>query len=768
MNHDNEHGSRQNRLLQSLKIDDNIHSAFHLRAEDISSEHRQRRSTPPVQYFAKKKSRYRKKPTNAHHWSLPATVQEANGLNRNIEFFSNNGLAYNKHLVKIRYNPKKLLNFSNIISHNYHDYSCQHAQHHHDFEIYETENLLNMLDNDSSTPYRGALPTKKQYSTNRTTPTIRDREFFQRLLFQSSSASYRNGNTLLSFNDLEDQELSSSTKRFIKSRQTTKIEYIYFRDYEIKTWYTAPYPEEYNKNKVLYICEYCLKYMNSKYIYYRHQLKCSMHHPPGNEIYRDRKISIWEIDGRENVIFCQNLCLLAKLFLNSKTLYYDVQPFIFYVLTEREDVEEGTRFHLVGYFSKEKLNSTDYNLSCILTLPIYQRRGYGHLLIDFSYMLSRREFKWGTPEKPLSDLGLVSYRNFWKIKVVQVLISLKQDIMRAKDAGRPMKVSIEDISNLTGMIPTDVIFGLEQIDALYQYEDGYGKRRHAIKITNWARLERMYDQWNSKNYFSLSPDKLIWKPMIFGPSCGIDAIGTMVETTTGTTRNTSGSTKNGHDLFKSSISVLVNFLRDDFVDPRSMEAVAMSKIREQQDPDEEFKVPENLTVAYTPPILGSSKPTRLNTPIRRRLDTGISKQAVKSAVQNGSRPAEGSGGDDDIFRELDPIENEDDGSEEYLAPEKLDEEEEDVGDYDDDDDGDDEYTGVSSIEEDLIDETHTRSGRAVRKPQDFRSEEEEEEDDEEKEDMGKGIGRARRLRRSTKVLFSESESSDSGFYDAIE
>ena len=53
MNHDNKHGSRQNRLLQSLKIDDNIHSAFHLRAKDISSEHRQRRSTPPVQYFAK-------------------------------------------------------------------------------------------------------------------------------------------------------------------------------------------------------------------------------------------------------------------------------------------------------------------------------------------------------------------------------------------------------------------------------------------------------------------------------------------------------------------------------------------------------------------------------------------------------------------------------------------------------------------------------------------------------------------------------------------
>ena len=40
--------------------------------------------------------------------------------------------------------------------------------------------------------------------------------------------------------------------------------------------------------------------------------------------------------------------------------------------------------HLVGYFSKEKHCQQKYNVSCIMTMPHYQRKGYGRLLIDFS------------------------------------------------------------------------------------------------------------------------------------------------------------------------------------------------------------------------------------------------------------------------------------------------------------------------------------------------------------------------------------------------
>lgn len=81
---------------------------------------------------------------------------------------------------------------------------------------------------------------------------------------------------------------------------------------------------------------------------YPFQSECTWRQPPGRDIYRKGTLSIYEVDGADHKIYCQNLCLLAKLFLDHKTLYFDVEPFLFYILCEVD--KQGA--HLVGCFSK--------------------------------------------------------------------------------------------------------------------------------------------------------------------------------------------------------------------------------------------------------------------------------------------------------------------------------------------------------------------------------------------------------------------------------
>ncbi len=353
------------------------------------------------------------------------------------------------------------------------------------YAFHEREN-----DELKSKPYGGVL-SEAEADTSKTLPLQADRARFTDARTKAEE-EWR----LKVANSEAEGETKARTQKL--AGPPSKIKCVNFGGFEIETWYAAPYPEEYSRNKVLYICEFCLKYMNSDFVAWRHKLKCPAKHPPGDEIYRDGSISVFEVDGRKNPVYCQNLCLLAKLFLGSKTLYYDVEPFLFYVMTEYD--EFGC--HFVGYFSKEKRPSSQNNVSCILTLPTHQRKGYGNLLISFSYLLTRVECKTGSPEKPLSDMGLVSYRNYWRLVLSYELLNQKQPL------------SILELSDRTGMTADDIVAALEGLRALVR--DPVTKT-YALRL-DYDYFQQCIDDWEAKRYITINPKALVWTPYIMSRS----------------------------------------------------------------------------------------------------------------------------------------------------------------------------------------------------------------------------------------------------------
>nr|CEL69597.1 TPA: histone lysine acetyltransferase MYST-B [Neospora caninum Liverpool] len=238
------------------------------------------------------------------------------------------------------------------------------------------------------------------------------------------------------------------------------IRQIQFGPFRLHTWYFSPYPAHVQDAEVLHVCEFCLSFFRHASELATHNRRCILRHPPGDEIYRDGRLSVFEVDGSVARVYSENLCFLAKLFLDHKTLQYDVEPFLFYVLTE----VDHTGCHLIGYFSKEKISLQAYNLACILTLPQHQRKGYGRFLISFSYLLSLREKKKGGPERPLSDLGRLSYVGWWTWCLLTHLESDEQK--------RKRKISIEDLVRNTAVREEDIQRTLEEIGVL-RYVQGH-------------------------------------------------------------------------------------------------------------------------------------------------------------------------------------------------------------------------------------------------------------------------------------------------------
>ena len=342
--------------------------------------------------------------------------------------------------------------------------------------------------NDDNTDISNAAATTTKHMTLNAT-TNNNTSAAASSTASSDSTLLRGGNWHISSNnpDLAD-ELEAEHHEITKVKNITQI---VMGKYVVEAWYYSPFPPPYHEVETLYICEFCLKYARGPQFFYRHCLECGHKSPPGDEIYREGNLSVYELDGKDHRVYCQNLCLLAKLFLDHKTLYYDVDPFYFYVITEVD--HEGA--HIVGYFSKEKVSAEDYNLACILTFPQYQKCGYGKFIISLSYELSKREGKPGSPEKPLSDLGKISYRSYW----THVLLTL------FSTQNGEENLQIKDISLMTGIKTEDIISTLQSLNMIR-----FWKGQHVVFVMQ--DLLNKYKAQKKKDIRLCDARYLSWTP----------------------------------------------------------------------------------------------------------------------------------------------------------------------------------------------------------------------------------------------------------------
>jgi len=130
------------------------------------------------------------------------------------------------------------------------------------------------------------------------------------------------------------------------------------------------------------------------------------------------------------------------------------------------------------------------------------------------YELSKREHKLGTPERPLSDLGLVSFRSYWKSVLLDILLR-----------NRGANLSIRDISLMTSMKPDDIIgtlqvwtFSFSFTLPIPQLEQSMGlirywKGQHMIAVTSKLVDDLRSALENDRSTTrSIDPKLLRWVP----------------------------------------------------------------------------------------------------------------------------------------------------------------------------------------------------------------------------------------------------------------
>ncbi|CAR23438.1 Histone acetyltransferase [Lachancea thermotolerans] len=203
----------------------------------------------------------------------------------------------------------------------------------------------------------------------------------------------------------------------------------------------------------LYVCEFCFKYTDEEVALRRHVSCCRYRtKPPGRIQYMSPEYTIRKVRGSKHPLFCQCLCLFTKLFLDNKSMYFKTDHYDFFIIYQSSTKEP------MGFFSKDLISYQKNNLACVLTLPPYQRKGIGSLLVDFSYKLSIRDGLISGPERPLSPFGLVSYLKYWSSQICWQLLE--------GDLSGSGRTSLDAISRATGIRIGDILLTLRSLNCL--------------------------------------------------------------------------------------------------------------------------------------------------------------------------------------------------------------------------------------------------------------------------------------------------------------
>ncbi|VDO40666.1 unnamed protein product [Haemonchus placei] len=270
-------------------------------------------------------------------------------------------------------------------------------------------------------------------------------------------------------------------------KEATKVKYIEvvrYGEFEMDTWYFSPYPDEYGKERYLFICDKCFLYMRQERAFKMHLSSCTAKHPPGREIYVDysENIAVYEVDGEKEKVSESCTAHCSHSFLKNSP-QCEPRP--------------------VGYFSKERTSPDGNNLSCLLVFPAFQRQGFGSFLIQLSYELSRREGIQGSPEKPLSDLGAASFRHYWAYLIVEYLSGFMDTAwIRVSELAKTLGMQAEDVvDTLHWLRICDPAVMSEAPDDLELWVHVYIKKLDSLR-TNAAKPPRLM----------INPRLLHWRP----------------------------------------------------------------------------------------------------------------------------------------------------------------------------------------------------------------------------------------------------------------